>query len=270
VAYLDVDNFKQLNDRLGHTTGDAVLVDIVQTIRRNIRISDYLGRLGGDEFGLLLPEQESEGVLPALSRVQRLVAEHMSRMNWPVTLSVGAVTFLRPSGHVDVMIQQADALLMAAKSKGKGRLEHVVVPSGQSGQPERHLREKRASVRRICNRPARAHWENAQGKQEERVIVQDISAEGARLYLPIQLPRETLVQVQPLVAGTGPLWANVLYALPVEGGWKHGCKLANRLKAEELAAWLPAESARHAELQQTKLIALTTAKPLGASGSRTQ
>src|SRR5205823_5425701 len=63
LAYLDLDNFKQLNDRLGHAAGDAALVHVVQATRLNLRPADLLARLGGDEFALLLPETPADHAL---------------------------------------------------------------------------------------------------------------------------------------------------------------------------------------------------------------
>jgi diguanylate cyclase (GGDEF)-like protein len=127
LAYLDLDNFKQLNDRLGHTVGDAALVHAAQTIRLHLRSSDLLARLGGDEFALLLPEMGTEGAIAMLRRLQELLSDEMACKGWPVTLSVGAITFTRPTSDVGRMIQQVDALMYQAKQKGKGRVEHAVV-----------------------------------------------------------------------------------------------------------------------------------------------
>ena len=73
LAYFDLDNFKQLNDRFGHFTGDAALVQVVKTIQSHLRSSDLLARLGGDEFALLLPETEADGALALLQRMQTML-----------------------------------------------------------------------------------------------------------------------------------------------------------------------------------------------------
>ena len=92
VLYLDLDNFKHLNDKYGHAAGDAALLNVVRAIRLNLRVSDLLARLGGDEFALLLPETDSQEVVAILMRLQEHVAEEMTRRGWPVTLSIGAIT----------------------------------------------------------------------------------------------------------------------------------------------------------------------------------
>ena len=74
IAYLDVDNFKTINDRFGHRRGDESLRFIAQLIRRNIRASDFVSRLGGDEFIILMPETSEPAAHIALVRLQRLLA----------------------------------------------------------------------------------------------------------------------------------------------------------------------------------------------------
>src|SRR6185312_6159583 len=70
VAYLDLDNFKQVNDRLGHPAGDDLLRRVAQVLRDNTRVLDVPARLGGDEFALLLPETDAEDALPVLSKLR--------------------------------------------------------------------------------------------------------------------------------------------------------------------------------------------------------
>src|SRR5205823_7996192 len=66
LAYLDLDNFKQLNDHLGHAAGDEALVEVVKSLQPALRVADLLARLGGDEFALLLPDTAAEGALALL------------------------------------------------------------------------------------------------------------------------------------------------------------------------------------------------------------
>jgi len=243
LAYLDVDNFKHLNDRLGHAAGDDALLHIVQVIHRSTRKSDLLARLGGDEFALLLPEIVSEGAVALLVRLQQLLSEEMARKGWPVTLSVGAVTFLQPHDDVDRMIQQVDALMYGAKRKGKGRVEHKVEQNGLAKQTEdQRLQERRATARLLCDRTARVHraegMEGRREEEEEFATVQDISVEGVRLSMSRRLLADTLVVVEPVAPGPRTLLAKVVYSVPDEGGWKHGCKLTTCLSAEELGVWL--------------------------------
>ena len=127
IAYIDLDNFKYVNDQFGHLVGDEVLRIIVRTMRRNTRATDIVARLGGDEFALLLPETDADGTLTSLRKLQAGVQTEMRRRNWPVTTSIGAVTFRTPPANVATLIQRADKRLYDAKENGKNRIEHEVV-----------------------------------------------------------------------------------------------------------------------------------------------
>lgn len=124
-ALLDLDEFKLVNDRLGHATGDLVLAGLADLLHQRLRRVDLAARLGGDEFALLLPETDGgqcRVLLEALrARFDELVHEH----GWPVGLSVGAVTFLLPPHDVEAALRAADEQLYAAKRAGKGRVLHA-------------------------------------------------------------------------------------------------------------------------------------------------
>jgi diguanylate cyclase (GGDEF)-like protein len=119
IVYIDLDNFKTVNDTCGHLTGDRLLRLVADTIRNNIRITDVLARLGGDEFAVLLPETDPEQSEIAINKVQTQLLDEMKKNNWPVTFSIGAVTFLKPPESVDEMIKKADDLMYSAKKNGK-------------------------------------------------------------------------------------------------------------------------------------------------------
>lgn len=235
LAYLDLDNFKQLNDRLGHTTGDEALVRVVQLVQGHLRGLDLLARLGGDEFALLLPETGPEGAAALLGRLQEVLSQEMAQRGWPVSLSVGAVTFLRPAWDVDRMVQRADAVMYQAKRKGKGRVELAVVREGLAFRPEAGQEpERRATVRVLCDRTARVH----QDGQENRAALRDISAAGIGLYLEERVAPDSVLVVEPLFPDARTQLARVVHAMPQDGKWLHGCHLSVPLTAEELAGWL--------------------------------
>jgi diguanylate cyclase (GGDEF)-like protein len=237
LAYFDVDDFKQLNDRLGHAAGDAALVHLVSTVRPHLRRMDLLARLGGDEFALLLPETDAEGAVRLLARLQDLVSQELARKVWPATLSVGAITFPQPLLDVDLMIQRVDLLMYGAKRKGKGRIEHTVLqqPSEPHARAKRWM-EKRATARALCNREARLRQQEE--GTEEFVTVCDISTGGIGLDLAKPLPCDTLLVIEPLSAGARTLLARVVRVTPGGKGWLHGCELSLPLSAEEMRGWL--------------------------------
>lgn len=121
LIFIDLDNFKQVNDTLGHSEGDAQLKRIAGVISGVIRQTDLFARLGGDEFGLFLPNVNRTAVKTIVSKIERAVAAEMETVQSPITLSVGAVTFRTPPASADDMIRKADALMYQAKFTGKGR-----------------------------------------------------------------------------------------------------------------------------------------------------
>jgi diguanylate cyclase (GGDEF)-like protein len=238
LAYLDLDNFKQLNDQLGHAAGDAALVHVVQAIHPNMRTYDVLARLGGDEFALLLPETDGDGASSLLARLQQMLSQDLARAGWPVTLSVGAITFLRPGGDVDLMIQRVDALMYRAKRKGKGRVEHTVLEQ-ETWHAEEEGRgiERRATARVLCDHPARVR-RDAGETTEAFATICDISAGGIGLHLDHQLPSGTLLLVECLLPGSTPLLARVVNVVTDHGKWRHGCQLPTRMAVEDIRRWL--------------------------------
>lgn len=93
LGYLDLDGFKNVNDRFGHTTGDKLLALVAQTMRDNVRQADSVARIGGDEFAVLLPETAADSAAAVLHKLHTLLDTNMRQRNWPVTLSKGAVSF---------------------------------------------------------------------------------------------------------------------------------------------------------------------------------
>jgi diguanylate cyclase (GGDEF)-like protein len=124
VAYLDIDDFKSVNDRWGHSTGDQLLALVADTIRGNIRATDSIARLGGDEFVLLLPETGYDAASVVIQKVHQSLQAAMGRKGWPVTFSVGVVTFRTPPDSVDGMIRVADAFMYSVKHSGKNSIKH--------------------------------------------------------------------------------------------------------------------------------------------------
>jgi diguanylate cyclase (GGDEF)-like protein len=241
LAYLDLDHFKQLNDRLGHAAGDAALVDLVRMLQHNLRAADVLARLGGDEFALLLPETDSAGAVALLSRLQAVVAQEMARTGRHITLSVGAVTFVEPLWDVDLMVQQVDALMYSAKRRGKNRIEHTTVHDIRDFTVgERQRLERRATARTVCNHEARVRREGDDPRGERFATVHDISTEGLGLRLGKRYPDGCVLIVEPLAAQAKTLLARVMHSRRDDVGWLHGCELSTCLSADELEAWLSA------------------------------
>jgi diguanylate cyclase (GGDEF)-like protein len=133
IAYIDLDNFKEINDHRGHHIGDELLIAVVTTISGSIRSTDILARFGGDEFVLLLPETRSDAALSFLAKIHEHLQHTMKSNNWPVTFSIGAVTYLKTPATVDEAICQADMLMYEVKRSGKNRLLHIEASEANNG-----------------------------------------------------------------------------------------------------------------------------------------
>jgi diguanylate cyclase (GGDEF)-like protein len=127
IAYVDLDNFKKVNDSLGHAVGDELLVEVAAGLKSNLRATDYVGRLGGDEFAVLLPETDATGATLVLHKLRLGLLEQMKAHNWEVTFSIGAATFLDPPDSLDIIIRMADETMYAIKAHGKDNISVSLV-----------------------------------------------------------------------------------------------------------------------------------------------
>ncbi len=126
VVYIDLDDFKHINDTLGHVVGDALLRSVASTVRTSLRVTDFVARLGGDEFVILLPQTDLRQCEEVTHRILSKLSGAMQIYNWAVTFSLGAATFLKPPESVDEMVKRADDLMYSAKKSGKNRAEQQV------------------------------------------------------------------------------------------------------------------------------------------------
>jgi diguanylate cyclase (GGDEF)-like protein len=122
LAFLDLDNFKHVNDSAGHLEGDRVLRAVADVLRERLRGSDLAARLGGDEFALLLPNTGAPGAQTLLERVRAGVGERMHAERWPVTVSVGAIVYACAPATLEEGLKRADRLMYTAKGQGKNRV----------------------------------------------------------------------------------------------------------------------------------------------------
>jgi diguanylate cyclase (GGDEF)-like protein len=132
VAYMDLDNFKAVNDQFGHDVGDALLCMVTKIINQNIRSTDAVARLGGDEFALLLPETDAVSASRVVDKLHGRLLSAMQKNKRPVTFSIGVVTFLTQPESVDEMIKLVDDLMYSAKDSGKNQVKYEVYE--KSGQ----------------------------------------------------------------------------------------------------------------------------------------
>ncbi len=126
VLMIDLDEFKSINDNYGHQTGDTVLVKFAEICRKSMRAIDVTGRLGGEEFAILLPETEEKEALDAAERLRRSVAgekvEGEGGKTVHFTISIGVATLSPSSDDIDVLLSAADKALYEAKRSGRNRV----------------------------------------------------------------------------------------------------------------------------------------------------
>jgi len=125
--YLDIDNFKKINDHFGHHIGDELLRSVAKTIKKNIRAIDLIVRFGGDEFGILLAETGAESAAQVVGKLEKKLLKLVRDNGWTVTFSIGVVTFICLPGRIDEMIDAADAQMYFAKQNGKNRTRHKII-----------------------------------------------------------------------------------------------------------------------------------------------
>jgi two-component system, cell cycle response regulator len=128
LIVLDLDDFKEVNDKIGHLAGDSVLAEAAQRIRSVVRSADITCRVGGDEFGVILPESTLDDADQLYRRIQHAVSSRPIGQAGTLYLSAG-VAELRPSDDAVTFFQHADDALYRAKGAGKGR----VVATPKSG-----------------------------------------------------------------------------------------------------------------------------------------
>ena len=124
MLYLDIDNFKMINDNHGHRIGDKLLCSVAVSIERSIRSVDLIARFGGDEFCILLSETGTESALLVANKLHEMLSVLVKDKGRPVTFSIGAVTYQIPPVSIEKMITEADALMYATKKKGKNGIRH--------------------------------------------------------------------------------------------------------------------------------------------------
>ena len=122
LVYFDLDNFKTVNDTMGHTAGDLLIQSVVDVINENTRGTDAVSRLGGDEFAVLFTETRPEAAHKAVIKLQALLLEAMQTKNWPVTFSIGVVTCVELPESANHIISFADELMYSVKKSGKNRI----------------------------------------------------------------------------------------------------------------------------------------------------
>ena len=138
IFILDIDNFKKINDTMGHAFGDEVLRTIGQRIKMEFRVSDIIGRLGGDEFVIFLKGlKDEEIIIREAAKVENFFKDFKAGdgyVKYSATASIGCAVFPRDAGDFEGLYKAADQALYKAKQRGKNQLAFYKDPEefGQS------------------------------------------------------------------------------------------------------------------------------------------
>jgi len=124
LAYIDLDNFKAINDNYGHSTGDLLLKMAAGIIKVNLRDDDIVARLGGDEFGVIVSAASLQEAEDVFERIRANFLHEMQKRKWPVTFSGGVIYFENCSVSMDEMIGLADRLMYTVKKDGKNSIKY--------------------------------------------------------------------------------------------------------------------------------------------------
>jgi len=122
---IDIDLFKMVNDTYGHLAGDDILIAVTDEITSQLRTNDILGRIGGEEFALLMPNTDMEHSRQLAERIRKRVAEHVILMEdapIQITISIGASEYMQGDEIIQPVFKRADQALYKAKENGRNQV----------------------------------------------------------------------------------------------------------------------------------------------------
>ena len=122
AAFIDLDRFKEVNDKRGHAAGDALLACVADGLRARLRASDIAGRIRGDEFALLLPGMDGASAKAYIEDLRHRLLQAMRGRQWPVTFSIGVASYARAPADLEGLLAEADSLMYEVKNGGRNRV----------------------------------------------------------------------------------------------------------------------------------------------------
>ncbi len=122
LAFIDLDNFKQVNDSFGHGRGDTLLRNVANLLTNTLRSTDVIARVGGDEFAIFLPEIEAHHAHTLLEKIRMLLQQFPDFEDLPISASIGAVAYANAPSTLQDMMKEADAHMYTVKAAGKNRV----------------------------------------------------------------------------------------------------------------------------------------------------
>jgi diguanylate cyclase (GGDEF)-like protein len=133
IAFVDLDGFKSVNDTLGHAVGDEVLRAVSAELVRRLRGTDVVGRMGGDEFAVLLPQTDRAGASTVMQAVHEGLDAAVAARGWPIGFSIGVGALAAPLPTEAVAFASADALMYRVKKSGGKAVLVETVPVDAAG-----------------------------------------------------------------------------------------------------------------------------------------
>lgn len=122
LGYIDIDDFKAVNDTSSHSEGNRVLKTVANTLSRCVRTTDVVGRLGGDEFAILLPEADYADAQLMFGRIREELLRDGADGGWPIGFSIGVAVFSSVPSTIDEALKIADRLMYRVKKAGKNHI----------------------------------------------------------------------------------------------------------------------------------------------------
>lgn len=148
LAYIDIDDFKAVNDTLGHSEGDRVLETVANTLTRCVRATDVVGRLGGDEFAVFLPETDYAGAQQLFGKIREELPRDSAGGGRQVGFSIGVAVFSRVPSTIDEALKIADQLMYRVKKAGKNNMTYEEQAGDGKDAEQRLAADARKAARR--------------------------------------------------------------------------------------------------------------------------
>ena len=198
VAFVDIDLFKTVNDTYGHEAGDVVLRDVAGTLRANLRTTDTLGRYGGEEFMVILPETDAVAAAALAEKLRQLVGAARHQIDGhgtvSITVSIGVAIGVGRTLRVEALVRDADAAMYSAKALGRNQVYLFEEPDEDSRIPRAPIspegRARAVEVGRLAGSAAELAliqtlipYPNHRGQPSARIATLSVLL-GRRLGLP--------------------------------------------------------------------------------------